>query len=656
MGRRLKDIAFLFLFTALLFISSFSSAQESSSRLSYKKSPVKNRVGILLDSAEYNLDSDLPNAFDYIEEALETSISTGNKYGEARSYQLLAKTNFNLERYHLAVDYYRKALLHISLLSSDELMHIYHEMALALEQEKNIDDALVQMYTAIRYALKSGNIYQEIAIRYDMARILVSNKETNKALQEYETIQRLEEKRNNQGGIAIASNFKGEVYLLQNKPQQAISNYQKAERIADETEDISLKKVSLRNQGKAYRQSRQYEEELKVRQRTLDITEDDEEEAAADNLMIGELYLETQQPEQALPYIRKSVDLADRYGNIKSKGTALRKLSEAYGQQGEYNKALISYKQYAETIDSVYAQRERKLEDNLELVAKVSRKLQRIDLIEQDYEITRKTLVLLEKEQLVSASELRTQKWISYGLIILALGLGLATFLIYRSSLQKRKANLLLALRSLRSQMNPHFIFNSLNSVNSYIAANDERQANKYLADFSKLMRQVMENSKHDFVSVNSEIDVLKLYLKLEHSRFSEKFDYSFEIDEKLTNSDFSMPPMLIQPYIENAIWHGLRYKEVKGKLEVVLQLSNNILLATINDDGIGRRKSSELKTRHQKQNTSTGLKNTKSRLEIINEVYAMDYRVMLEDRNQEDGSGTIVKLHIPLQNSKTFD
>ena len=118
----------------------------------------------------------------------------------------------------------------------------------------------------------------------------------------------------------------------------------------------------------------------------------------------------------------------------------------------------------------------------------------------------------------------------------------------------------MLELKSLRAQMNPHFIFNSLNSVNSFISKNDDRSANKYLSQFSRLMRMVLENSKHDFVSLDSEIEILKLYLELEHLRFQDKFDYDFTIGGGVKKDEIEIPPMLIQPFIENSVWHGLRY------------------------------------------------------------------------------------------------
>src|SRR5690606_21497967 len=126
-----------------------------------------------------------------------------------------------------------------------------------------------------------------------------------------------------------------------------------------------------------------------------------------------------------------------------------------------------------------------------------------------------------------------------------------SSWVIYNSSRKRRIANQVLALKSLRSQMNPHFIFNALNSVNNYISKNDERSANKYLSDFSRLMRTVMENSQHEFISLSTELNILQLYLSLEHSRFREKFDYELIVEDDVRPDQIEIPPMLIQPFIE---------------------------------------------------------------------------------------------------------
>jgi LytS/YehU family sensor histidine kinase len=197
--------------------------------------------------------------------------------------------------------------------------------------------------------------------------------------------------------------------------------------------------------------------------------------------------------------------------------------------------------------------------------------------------------------------------------------------------------------------MNPHFIFNALNSVNQFISQNDERTANKFLSEFSRLMRLVLENSQEDFISLQKEEEIISLYIKLEHYRFRDKFDYTVRIDEDLSKDTIEVPPMLIQPYIENAVWHGLRYKESKGKLDIHIGKSSHGLKVEITDNGIGRKKSAELKTENQKKHNSTGLKNIEERLKILNTVYKTNYQVQVYDLPLNTGTSVIIT--IPIKN-----
>ena len=225
--------------------------------------------------------------------------------------------------------------------------------------------------------------------------------------------------------------------------------------------------------------------------------------------------------------------------------------------------------------------------------------------------------------------------------------MSVTAFVMYKYIKQQRFANNLLALKSLRSQMNPHFIFNALNSVNSFIASSDERAANTYLSDFSQLMRSVLENSEEDFIPLAKEIELLELYVQLEHMRFKNKFDYAITVDESLQLSEFVIPPMLLQPYVENAVWHGLRYKEDKGLLEIhFAQIDPETVSITISDDGIGRKKSKELKTEHQKKQNSKGMGNIQKRIAILNEMYKDKVDVSVENIfENEEGTRVVLIL-----------
>ena len=195
--------------------------------------------------------------------------------------------------------------------------------------------------------------------------------------------------------------------------------------------------------------------------------------------------------------------------------------------------------------------------------------------------------------------------------------------------------------------MNPHFIFNSLNSVNRFIAENNEREANKYLTSYSTLMRAVMENSNKDFVSLSAELELLRGYLDLEQLRFKDKFSYTIQVDETLEVDSVMIPNMLIQPHLENAVWHGLRYKNEVGVLSLTIFRENGIIYVTIEDNGIGMKKSRELKTVHQKARLSRGQTNTLERIDLLNHLYHTKIRMEIIDKEGET-TGVIVKLRFP--------
>lgn len=436
----------------------------------------------------------------------------------------------------------------------------------------------------------------------------------------------------------------------------------------------------------------------------------------SNNLEIGKLYLQQGETEKAIPYLQATIDLSKELGELESKEisantglggvsgfannsvvdsidtgsekaepevilplpdnsvnseitppgniapdsipprrlransteketqTALQleayeNLAKAYEQRGELEEALKNYKEAAAIADSLARLRDFALREALDLNGK---------LAERDEEILR-----MQQQKELNDAALRQQRNISLLLMAGFIVLLIAGFFVLRNYRAKRRANKLLALRSLRSQMNPHFIFNSLNSINSFISRNDERSANRYLSNFSRLMRTVMEHSSHDFVPLSAELQVLELYLSLEHFRFADKFEYTFEVDPNIQADQIEVPPMLIQPYIENAIWHGLRYKATPGVLRVAFRQDGDKLIGVVEDNGIGRKRSAELKTKNQRTHKSTGLKNTAQRVELINSLYGKGVSVSISDLEEaHEDCGTRVEIVIPYQNT----
>ena len=244
-------------------------------------------------------------------------------------------------------------------------------------------------------------------------------------------------------------------------------------------------------------------------------------------------------------------------------------------------------------------------------------------------------------------------------LAVLALVL-LVLFYLYRQKLQRVRLEERLKsefafkmtkmeMESLRSQMNPHFIFNSLNSIKNYVVNKGPDEAADYLTKFAQLIRVILENSKSDILTLEEELNALILYIEIENLRFKQKFTYTIDVDPEIDLTNQKIPPMLIQPHIENAIWHGLMHLKQPGKLTVRFLQEGKGVLCIIEDNGIGRKLAGELKSQRGHHKKSLGIKITDDRISMINQIYGTNVRTIIEDLVTRDGtpSGTRVKLFI---------
>ena len=195
-------------------------------------------------------------------------------------------------------------------------------------------------------------------------------------------------------------------------------------------------------------------------------------------------------------------------------------------------------------------------------------------------------------------------------------------------------------MQALRSQMNPHFFFNSLNSIQLYIIKNDPKTAVEYLDRFSRLMRLILQNSRAKLVPLKDELEALQLYMELESLRFSVSFDKKIDVDPAININDIEIPPMLLQPFVENAIWHGIQHKGEKGEILIQIQKEGEFLKCIIQDDGIGREKAKQLRKRSLRHHKSMGMKITTDRLSMLN-----------QSKNGRSGAIEIIDLYDKKQN-----
>ena len=205
---------------------------------------------------------------------------------------------------------------------------------------------------------------------------------------------------------------------------------------------------------------------------------------------------------------------------------------------------------------------------------------------------------------------------------------------------------------ALRAQMNPHFIFNCLNSIKLYTLENDSQTASEYLTKFSQLIRLVLENSRSEKVTLQKELETLKLYIELEAMRFKDKVQYKINVVPHIDQQYIEIPPLLLQPYVENAIWHGLMHKPEGGNITIdISQPEEYLLHIEITDDGIGREMAGQHKSKSATRQKSFGLKMTSERLDAINHIYQTKTEVQIVDLVDAEGNaaGTKVIIEIPL-------
>jgi len=220
-----------------------------------------------------------------------------------------------------------------------------------------------------------------------------------------------------------------------------------------------------------------------------------------------------------------------------------------------------------------------------------------------------------------------------------------------------QQQTVMLEMHILRAQMNPHFIFNCLNAINHFILKNEMETASNYLISFSRLVRLVLNNSRQSLITIEEELSMMRLYLDLEKVRFNNAFDYNIHIEKDLDITSLNMPPLIIQPFVENAIWHGLMHKDDPGLLSISIRTNNNILICEITDNGIGRKRAYEFKSKSVEIKKSMGIEITKKRLELLNGSFEPSSFIEIHDLQDKSGiaSGTKVVLTFNIESIKRW-
>ncbi|OFY47567.1 MAG: hypothetical protein A2W85_12305 [Bacteroidetes bacterium GWF2_41_31] len=368
------------------------------------------------------------------------------------------------------------------------------------------------------------------------------------------------------------------------------------------------------------------------------------------HLNMGLIYLKSNQNQLAGKHLLKSLGVAETEGMNTLIYKIEEALSQVYNNTGNYKQAYYYHVSYHNLYDSINNENSRNRLSELQTRFETEKKEK--EILSLTAEKTEQKLAIIEQK-----SNLTRQRMIIFTiLLVLFLSAGLAYFLFIRYRLKQKNKhielenqNLQIESRLLRSQINPHFIFNALNSIQHFVLNNEKTQASTYLIKFANLMRNVLSMSRKEMVSLEDDLETLKINLELEKLRLKDKFDFVFSIDQSIELDAIYIPPMLMQPHIENAIKHGVEKKEGAGTIRIEISLLDHHLKCVIQDDGIGREKSAE---KQKKGHVSVAGKLTEERFEILKKKRGTHISQEIIDLKDNHGNfiGTRVELIIPFE------
>lgn len=463
----------------------------------------------------------------------------------------------------------------------------------------------------------------------------------------------------------------GDIAKLLNRPDSATYYYNNADNIVSSiTNDssIGLKLTSYKYEsiGDFYLRQQKYEPAIENFKRPLPFFEKGNDKTAVMRICcrLAKCYQRQGNFTAAFIYAKRVLLTAQETGTRPFERDAAELYWKIYDGQGKTDSAYKYNLRYTALKDSIMNDEYRRNIAVSEMKSQDDQQKAKIELLQKDQQLSREKLSLQQRE-IKNESLLRN---VLAGSIIFFI---LATIVIFRYIFLRRKnerqrleqelqmqrlqaeKNKIefqqqaaeLEMQALRAQMNPHFIFNCLSSINRFILINKIDEASDYLTKFSRLIRMSLYNSEKSLITLESELEALRLYLDLERLRFKNAFNYSITFINAIDVNTLYIPPMLIQPFAENAIWHGLMHKKAVGCLEIELCAANKTLTCIITDNGIGRKTAASLNSRSAEKNKSMGVEITAGRLALLNKSKNETAVFSIEDLQDEEGNGCGTKV-----------
>ncbi|MBN3036531.1 MAG: tetratricopeptide repeat protein [Bacteroidales bacterium] len=583
----------------------------------------------LYDSAEY-----------YYKEALAVSLELGDRGLESEVYGSLGIVYKYQGEYREALEYYEMAL-QLALEVKDTAW-----AAACYSNAGNIYRRTANFTLALEYYLKALDIFEiydedlRIAIcLMNIGNLYEEQNDFDKALDYYHRALHLAEGAGDKMRVAECYMNIGSIHNSRGNYPEARTYYLRSVRLYDTLGYSHELDDCYKYIGNTFKEEGASGQAMDYYLEALSISDQQEDKINQSEILnhLAILSSQTGNFSSAAGYATRSLELARETGYLQNLRDASLTASEALKSLGDYPKALEMFRIYIQACDSLFDAEKYKAITEMEIRYQSEKKEQQLTMLSEKN--------LLQEE--IIRKKNRLMEMLVFGILLMFL----VGYVVFRNiRLKERQKAIILEQRMLRSQMNPHFIFNSLIAIQSYIYKKEPLQAGDYLAKFAELIRMILENSRAEFVLLEKELKMLNIYLELQSLRFENRFHYRIEVDPGIETEHIRIPPMLSQPFIENSIEHGFRNKKELGEISIRFFKKNGQLVFETEDNGIGREKSHEFRNEGTHRSMATSI--TRERLETFSR--RSKYKYCLEIVDLKDGrgnpSGTRVRFTLPVR------
>ncbi|WP_282041713.1 tetratricopeptide repeat-containing sensor histidine kinase [Winogradskyella flava] len=576
---------------------------------------------------------------------LEISRLKAYNHGSSYALNTLGVINRDISNYDKSIALHEEAKSFADKADSDELRIVSLNMIGVAYRRMDIIKSALDYHTEalkIAYAIKdpTQTVEYNIAVSQNsIGNIYLALKQYDVALIQFKKSLQIEEKAGNKLGLAINYHNIGYAEDAKGNLDIALANYERSLFYNEAINSDVGRMICFNSIGSIYLKKEDYKKAEPIIRDALKkaLALKDQFYIASSYINLGQLELALNQISEAEKNVKKGIGVANIY-NLKSSvadGSIL--LSEINQKKGNY-KAALEYYQNAVDIENTIL-----TEQNLQYVNDI--------VLEYENENKNNQIKALASENEAVRKRLERNKSIFWYSMLALLIMGIALFIINRNrSLKRDKHILTLEQDMLRSQMNPHFIFNSLNSIKLYIINNDKENAVYYLNKFSKLIRKILIASKEKESTLQEELDTMQLYMNIENIRFDNEIDFTIDVDESINTEVTKVPSLVLQPFLENSLWHGLSSKSNDKRIDLnVYKNRKGYITFEIVDNGIGRIASKKIKDNKKLKRKSVGIDITKARLANFSKAFENSYSLDIEDLyDNHTAIGTKVTLNIP--------